>query len=170
MRPAATYSDPEYHSDHWFGPFAMFKDKYNEVRGVAAFDAFASGHTGAIFAMATVFSEEYKDYKAMPFILYSVAGAVGITRLIEHEHWASDVFLGAIIGYLCGKQVVAGERRLFRRAKISQGGAGRGAGGEPDRGPDLPAGVHRVRQRGLGRFPRWKSEHAHGPGPAMGSR
>ncbi len=112
MRPGATYNDVQYNSDHWFGPFAQFK-KYNVQHGVADFDAFPSGHTGAIFAMATVFSELYKDYKAVPIIMYSTAGIVGISRLVQHEHWASDVFLGSVIGYLCGKQVVANEKKMF---------------------------------------------------------
>lgn len=49
----------------------------------------------------------------MPYVMYSLAGIVAITRLIEHEHWASDVFVGGIIGYLCGRQVVAHEKKLF---------------------------------------------------------
>ena len=120
MRPGATYNDPEYNADHWFGPFAAFNSKYNKNRGVAGFDAFPSGHTAAIFAMATVFSEEYKDYKAMPYVMYSVAGLVGVSRLIEHEHWVSDVFVGAIIGYLCGKQVTKNEHRKFPEYSTTQ--------------------------------------------------
>lgn len=113
MRPGETYGDPEYNSDHWFGPFAFLNNKYNTNRGVGGFDAFPSGHTGAAFAMATVFSQQYKDYKAMPYVMYSLAGIVAVTRMIEHEHWASDVFVGGIIGYLCGRQVVAHEKKLF---------------------------------------------------------
>ena len=120
MRPGATYNDAEYNSDHWFGPFAQFNINYNKDRGVAAFDAFPSGHTAAIFAIATVFSEQYKEYKIFPITLYSIAGIVGVTRLIEHEHWASDVFLGAVIGYLCGKHIVGNEHRLFPQYKIAQ--------------------------------------------------
>ena len=120
MRPGALYNDPVYHSDHWFGPFAQFNKKYNSDRGVAAFDAFPSGHTAAIFAMATVFSEQYKENKAVPVVLYSIAGIVGVTRLIEHEHWASDLISGAVIGYLCGKQVVGNENRLFPNYKVAQ--------------------------------------------------
>jgi membrane-associated phospholipid phosphatase len=109
MRPEAVYTDQEFHSDHWFGPFAQFGSQ----RGIAAFDAFPSGHTGFAFAVATAFSKEYSDIKAVPVILYSAAGLVGISRLVEHAHWASDVFLGGIIGYLCGNQVYKNEKRLF---------------------------------------------------------
>jgi hypothetical protein len=56
---------------------------------------------------------QYSDTKAVPIIAYTVASLVGISRLTEHEHWASDVFVGGCIGYLCGRQVVLHERRLF---------------------------------------------------------
>jgi PAP2 superfamily. len=36
-----------------------------------------------------------------------MATLVGISRLTERAHWASDVFVGGLIGYVCGKQVVA---------------------------------------------------------------
>ena len=49
-----------------------------------------------------------------------VAGIVGVTRLIEHEHWASDLISGAVIGYLCGKQVVGNENRLFPNYKVAE--------------------------------------------------
>ena len=119
MRPVQTYGDPEYNSDHWFGPFAQFKSKYNSKRNIAGFDAFPSGHTAAIFSMATVFSEQYRDQRAVPIVMYSIAGLVGVSRIIEHQHWASDVFLGGVIGYLCGKQVVNNEKRLFPKYSLA---------------------------------------------------
>ncbi len=105
MRPGATYSDLQYNSDHWFGPFGQFNPSYVKNRSAPAFDAFPSGHTAAAFAMAAVFAREYKNVRGVPLIMYSLAGIVGISRMIEHEHWASDVFLGAVTGYLCGVQV-----------------------------------------------------------------
>lgn len=115
MRPGAVYKDKVYTSDHWFGPFAQFdKSKYNG-RGIAGFDAFPSGHTAAAFAMATVFAREYRETPVIPVFMYSLAGIVGVTRLIEHEHYASDVFLGAVTGYLCARQVIRTEDKLFDR-------------------------------------------------------
>ena len=32
---------------------------------------------------------------------------VGISRLTEHAHWGSDIFVGGLIGFACGRQVVA---------------------------------------------------------------
>ena len=67
--------------------------------------------------MATVIAKQYKEYKAVPVIMYSIAGFVGVSRMVEHHHWASDVFLGGVIGYFCGKQVVDNENKLFPNNK-----------------------------------------------------
>lgn len=112
MRPGATYNDREFNSDHWFGPFAQFNPKYKEGRSVAAFDAFPSGHTAAAFAIATVFAKEYAEYKAVPPILYSIAGLVAVSRLVQHDHWASDLLPGAAIGYLCADQVFNYDKQI----------------------------------------------------------
>ncbi len=112
MRPGATYTDKEYQNGHWFGPFAQFNSKYNKERGVAAFDAFPSGHTAAAFAIATIFAKEFADKKAVPAIMYSLASLVGISRLIQHDHWASDIIPGAAIGYLCANQVFQYDKKI----------------------------------------------------------
>jgi membrane-associated phospholipid phosphatase len=57
-------------------------------------------------ACTIVFATQYSDHKAVPVLFYSAATLVGISRLTEHEYWGSDVFVGALLGYLSGKQVV----------------------------------------------------------------
>jgi hypothetical protein len=86
-------------------------------RSKMSYDAFPSGHTATAFSIATVFATQYSDIKAVPILCYSAATAVGISRLTEHEHWASDVFVGALIGYLSGKQVVQNFRRIHPDSK-----------------------------------------------------
>lgn len=113
MRPGATYMDRQFTGDHWFGPFAQFDPELKSGRSVAAFDAFPSGHTAAAFSIATVFAMQYKDQRAVPVIAYSLASLVAVSRLIEHEHWASDLLPGAAIGYACGRQVVHYYEKLF---------------------------------------------------------
>jgi len=54
------------------------------------------------------------DIKGVPFFCYTAATAVGMSRLTEHEHWASDVFVGALLGYLSGKQVVRHFNKLHQ--------------------------------------------------------
>lgn len=105
-RPIADYAFSKSKGGTWYGPFAVWDQDLAIRKPVSAFDAFPSGHTATAFSIATVFAIQYRDKKAIPVICYSAATLVGISRLTEHEHWASDVFVGGIMGYLCGRQVV----------------------------------------------------------------
>jgi hypothetical protein len=105
-RPKAAYIYSESTGGKWYGPLARFDNHLAYNKSVFAFDAFPSGHTAIAFSIATVFASQYSETRMVPVLSYSAATLVGITRLTEHEHWASDVFAGALIGYLCGKQVV----------------------------------------------------------------
>jgi len=70
------------------------------------FQSFPSGHTANSFAMATVFSQAYKDdYKALPYIAYSLASMVALARIYDNQHHLSDIIAGAAIGYIIGKTV-----------------------------------------------------------------
>jgi hypothetical protein len=68
--------------------------------------SFPSGHATVAFAAATVFALEYRDKPIIPFIAYSAASLVSVSRITENKHWLSDVVVGAALGYLSGKQVV----------------------------------------------------------------
>jgi membrane-associated phospholipid phosphatase len=105
-RPIADYTFSKSAAGAWYGPFAAWDQDLAVRKPVSAFDAFPSGHTATVFSIATVFATQYSDKKAIPVICYSAATLVGISRLTEHEHWASDLFVGGLMGYLCGKQVV----------------------------------------------------------------
>jgi membrane-associated phospholipid phosphatase len=110
-RPKASYIFSHIEGGRWHGVFSKYLEISPDNRSKMSYDAFPSGHTATAFSIATVFATQYSDIKPIPIICYSAATAVGISRLTEHEHWASDVFVGALIGYLSGKQVV----RNFRR-------------------------------------------------------
>ena len=103
-RPSASYEYSKHNSGIWKGPVNQIKNK--DKRSISSYDAFPSGHTSMAFAIATVFAQQYNHNLVVPIISYSFASIVGVTRMIEHTHWASDVFVGAIIGYLCGKSTV----------------------------------------------------------------
>lgn len=68
--------------------------------------SFPSGHTTVAFAAATVFAMEYRDRPLVPIISYSAATLIGLSRITENKHWASDVLAGAALGYVTGRQVV----------------------------------------------------------------
>lgn len=106
-RPEASYNYSKSESGRWYGPFAQFDQDLALKKPGSSFDSFPSGHAATAFSIATVFATQYKDIKAIPILSYSAATLVGISRLTEHKHWASDVFAGALLGYLCGKQVVS---------------------------------------------------------------
>jgi membrane-associated phospholipid phosphatase len=106
-RPKAAYIISKSEGGKWYGPFALYDQESEIKKPYSAFDAFPSGHTAVAFSIATVFASQYNDKKVVPVLCYSAATLVGISRMTEHEHWVSDVFVGALIGYLCGRQVVA---------------------------------------------------------------
>lgn len=63
--------------------------------------SFPSSHTSQAFAVAAVFSDRYDQ--PIPAIAYGLAGLVGVSRLIQEKHWASDVAAGAVLGWAIGK-------------------------------------------------------------------
>jgi membrane-associated phospholipid phosphatase len=76
------------------------------------YQSFPSGHTVAAFAAASAVSAETSHwYPAATYfvigpILYGGATAVGLSRMYNNRHWASDVILGAAIGTFAGMKVV----------------------------------------------------------------
>ncbi|RMH37420.1 MAG: phosphatase PAP2 family protein [Nitrospirae bacterium] len=72
------------------------------------FDAFPSGHSTASFAVATVLAWYFPRGK---WIWYGSASFVAWSRVVKGSHFPSDVFTGALIGYLVGCLVTQGIRR-----------------------------------------------------------
>lgn len=91
----------------WHGPFFQFhKNAMGYKPDGSEYSSFASGHSTVAFAVATVFAEQYRDKPIVPILSYSAASLVGISRMTENKHWASDVLVGAALGYFSGRQVV----------------------------------------------------------------
>ncbi|KAA3436626.1 phosphatase PAP2 family protein [Rufibacter hautae] len=65
--------------------------------------SFPSSHTSNAFAAATALASVYRDSKWVPEVAYGVATLVGLSRINDNKHWASDVLAGAALGYLTGK-------------------------------------------------------------------
>ncbi|MFI5252382.1 MAG: phosphatase PAP2 family protein [Bacteroidota bacterium] len=86
------------------GPFSYFRQKTGNRQGISSFDAFPSGHTTTVFSAATVIA----DYANTPWVTYSsytIATVASLSRITERMHWASDVFVGGLIGYYSTKLV-----------------------------------------------------------------
>lgn len=86
------------------GPFSYFTHKDHGSRSIASYDAFPSGHTATIFAAATTLADTYPE-KWVSYAAYGVASAVAVSRIMESTHWASDCFVGGVIGVLSTKVV-----------------------------------------------------------------
>lgn len=63
------------------------------------YHSFPSGHTTRAFAAATWLHLEYgKEYPLLSVLGFTCATSVGILRMMNNEHWISDVLAGAAIG------------------------------------------------------------------------
>jgi membrane-associated phospholipid phosphatase len=89
-------------------------NSYGFMRGLKGGDAyrsFPSGHTVSAFAAAAaVTAETSRNAPNTRWIvgpvLYTGATLVGVSRMYNNRHWASDVIIGAGIGTFAGLKVV----------------------------------------------------------------
>jgi len=88
------YQDIPPNAKRWTGPF-----------GSLDFNSMPSGHTTVAFSVATVFTSVYKDKPWVGVLSYGIATGVALSRLNDDKHWASDVFIGAALGFAVGKTV-----------------------------------------------------------------
>jgi hypothetical protein len=69
-------------------------------------NSFPSGHTSSAFTIATVMANEYANVPLVAPISYSIAALTGFSRINGKNHWASDVFFGAALGYFTAKTIL----------------------------------------------------------------
>ena len=87
------------------GPFGSFKNT-----------SFVSGHTTVAFAMAAALSGYYRPRPVVRVVLYSLAGAVALSRIYDNKHWGSDVVGGAFLGFAIGKMISNKDRKRYKIA------------------------------------------------------
>jgi membrane-associated phospholipid phosphatase len=90
-------------------------DDWTPFRVGGGHTAFPSGHTTVAFAFASAVTAELATESPRAAwiggpLLYGGAGLVGLARMFDDKHWASDVVLGAGIGTLAGLETVAFSR------------------------------------------------------------
>lgn len=67
----------------------------------SGYNSFPSGHTAEAFMAATFLHKEFGDRSIFYSLAgYSIASTVGLLRIANNRHWASDVFAGAAFGIL----------------------------------------------------------------------
>jgi membrane-associated phospholipid phosphatase len=67
--------------------------------------SFPSGHATGAFAFASVIAAHY-DNPWVATVSYTIASLVGVARIEQDAHWASDVVAGGLIGGLIGHHLV----------------------------------------------------------------
>lgn len=70
------------------------------------YNSFPSGHSAAAFSVAAAIASQSKDPN-VDFLVYTLATFIAVSRIYENKHWASDIFVGSVIGYVIGKKIFA---------------------------------------------------------------
>jgi len=73
--------------------------------------SFPSGHTTQAFGVASVLAWSYPDQPVIGALAFTVAAGVGLSRINDDNHYASDVVAGALIGTYVGYRVVKANRQ-----------------------------------------------------------
>jgi len=90
--------------------------------------SFPSGHTVVAFTVSTIFAERIDTFWSR-IVFYSLATLTGTARVLNNQHWLSDVLVGAAIGIGAGWDAV-------RRERV------RGSGGERLKVGFSTSGIH----------------------------
>ena len=96
------------------------KGSFKSLKFDSDYDSLPSMHTASSFALASVMAGASESLWTKA-AYYSAATFVGFSRMVDDQHWASDVLLGAVIGELCGRIVArqhANGKRKFVIAPI----------------------------------------------------
>lgn len=80
------------------------------------FWSFPSGHAAAAFSVATIIALQSRP-AIVDALAYSLAGLVAMSRVHDNEHWASDVFIGSLLGCFVARKIAdlnrPGERKTL---------------------------------------------------------
>lgn len=77
----------------------------DEYRPLSKGQSFPSGHATEAFAVASVFAARSSGW-VVPVVAYTLATGVGLARMNDRAHFASDVVAGAVIGTAIGRTIV----------------------------------------------------------------
>jgi membrane-associated phospholipid phosphatase len=76
--------------------------------------SFFSGHMSTVMSCVSYWNERFHMGRVEP-VLYVIAAGVGLGRMADQRHWASDVVAGTIFGYAVGTTVGRRARKRGER-------------------------------------------------------
>lgn len=92
-----------------YKPFTFFDSPHN---------SFPAGHIDAAFALSTVLARNTNS-AWLKVLVYIPAGLSVVSRIYQDEHWASDVFPGAVLGYFVATWVTSHHEETISRVQLS---------------------------------------------------
>lgn len=101
-------------------PPAQHGDQY--ALGLATRDtwwgdnSFPGGHVANIATCAAFLNHRFEMGFVEP-VLYSIAAAVGVGRLADRAHWASDQVVGMVFGYAIGREIALRQKKRLERSR-----------------------------------------------------
>ena len=75
-------------------------------------DSFPSGHSTVAWTVAPILAYQYSHHAWVAPVVYSLATLTSLSRIYEDKHWSSDVFAGAVVGYLAARLTLISTPRL----------------------------------------------------------
>ena len=82
-------------------------DGADDFRPFSGNSSFPSGHTTQAFSLATTFSCAFVDCWPAQVAAYALAAGVGYSRIVDNQHYLSDVLAGMVLGTFVGREVSA---------------------------------------------------------------
>jgi len=83
--------------------------------------SFSSNHSAVAFAMSTVLSQRIHNVWAS-IGLYGIAGLTALSRVVNNQHWLSDIVLGSVMGMGAGYFVIQRENEREKQPGHGSGG------------------------------------------------
>jgi membrane-associated phospholipid phosphatase len=92
-----------------FHPFSTITGDFHSLPG---------GHNAAAFVLSTVLSRNAKPVW-LKIIAYVPAALTFVSRVYQDQHWTSDDFFGAALGYFVATWVVDQHEQVDSRIQVS---------------------------------------------------
>ena len=95
------------------GKWDLFPNQLEYHKNVPAYDAYPSGHLAAGIVVVEIIAENYREYKYIRPLGYTLLTALCYQMLNNGVHWASDYPLSIAMGYTIADMVLKRNRKVI---------------------------------------------------------